>query len=73
MSDKARKISEVPAEDLVEIARGNHVWLNAFACINPTPDFLQSVGQTVLDKLEHTDLRDEFGISRITILTVNKS
>jgi hypothetical protein len=67
------KIDDVPAEELVRIARDNHVWLNAFSCIRPSPEFLQSIGQIVLDKLEVTDLRDGLGISPMVILTVNKS
>jgi hypothetical protein len=34
-----------------------HVWLNAFKCVSPTPEFLQDIGQTVVDQLKASDLK----------------
>lgn len=33
----------------------NHIWVNAFSCINPSDDFLISLGQMVIDRLNEKD------------------
>lgn len=68
-----KSIKDYTDKELVEIANDNHIWLNAFKCINPTPEFKQKVGEMILDKLSRTDMRDSLGISKMIILTVNKS
>lgn len=67
---------------MLEMAETNHIWLNAFSCIRPTPEFLQAVGQQVLDMLNNKEnlipARGEVG-SKLAELTpclylhINKS
>lgn len=59
--------------ELVELARSNHIWLNAFSCIRPTPQFCQELGASILAKLNESEMRDDLGISKMIILTINKS
>ena len=54
--------NRIADEDLTDAqraqyAKDNHIWLNAFSCINPTDKFKQEVGEMILNKLDHTDLR----------------
>jgi len=70
---KGKSIDDYSPEELVEEARGNHIWLNAFMCVRPTDDFKKDIGDMILKKLEYTDMRDSLGISKMIILTVNKS
>lgn len=65
----------------------NHIWLNAFACIRPTDDFLIELGRKVLDMLNEKDrlipssgitsdieaMREISKLSPQLILRVNKS
>jgi hypothetical protein len=39
--------------DVLESARDNHIWVNAFQCIRPTSDFLQQLGANVLRMLDN--------------------
>jgi hypothetical protein len=66
-------LNSLPPEEQIKIARTNHLWLNGFSCINPTDEFLISIGRAVLNALKTTRYLDELGISRMTIMTVNKS
>lgn len=72
-SQYCKPISLFTAKELCDIADDNHIWLNAFSCISPTPAFEQEVGRMILQKLRETELRDYFGISHEIILTINKS
>lgn len=71
---------------VIESAEKNHIWLNAFACIRPSDEFLIGIGRQVLDMLEqkenliypHQDSEIEAmrSIGKLTpelILRVNKS
>ena len=68
-----KSIDKFTAEELIVKANQNHIWLNAFDCINPSPQFLQSIGNLILQKLHTTDMSDSLGISPTIILTINKS
>ena len=70
---EGKAMKDYTAEELVQKARDNHIWLNAMGAINPTDEFLMDIGRAILDKLEHTEMRDDFGISKKIILTINKS
>lgn len=64
--------------DVVQSARENHIWLNAFACIRPTQDFLARVGRLVLESLAEPERLIEPEVhlcdhERELILRVNKS
>lgn len=37
---------------VLDSARKNHIWLNAFQCIRPTDEFKRQVGETILDMLD---------------------
>lgn len=41
--------------DVLRSADENHMWISAFACINPTDDLKQKIGEWVLDKLASRD------------------
>lgn len=34
-----------------------HSWLNGFACVRPTDEFLIEVGRSVVESLKYSDLR----------------
>ena len=36
---------------VLKSANSNHIWINAINCINPTPEFLQSIGSSVVRML----------------------
>lgn len=72
------------AEQIVELARDNHLWVNAFSAIRPQDGFLADIGRSVVYKLNQTYLRttgfgepDEkggkAGESPVIYLRVNKS
>ena len=60
-------------DEVLDEADSNHIWLNAFSCIHPTPAFAQDLGMSILHKLSETKMRDFLGISNEIILTINKS
>jgi hypothetical protein len=68
-----KSIVDYSDKELRNEAEANHIWLNAFKCINPSPEFKQEIGEMILAKLDHTDMRDHLGISKMIILTINKS
>jgi hypothetical protein len=68
-----KSIDKFTAEELVKRANENHIWINAFDCINPSPQFLQNIGSLILQKLHTTDMSDSLGISPTIILVINKS
>jgi len=68
-----KSISLYTKDELLNEAENNHIWLNGFSCINPTPEFLQDIGRMILQKLDNTKMRDFLGISNEIILTINKS
>jgi len=68
-----KSISSFTPEELVKKAEANHIWLNAFDCINPTTEFKIGLANTILEMLDITDMSDHIGISPMIILTINKS
>lgn len=81
-------MTETEYKDLVyQQAEQNHIWLNAFSCINPSDQFLKEVGKMVIDKLKEKDclipssgitsdlkpLREISEMTPVLILRVNKS
>ena len=60
-------------EELLNEAEDNHIWLSAFACINPTKEYAQELGMSILHRLSQTEMRDSMGISHMMIFTINKS
>lgn len=68
-----KSINLYTKDELLQIADDNHIWLNGFQCINPTDAFLKEVGKMIINKLDHTNMRDFLGISHEIILTINKS
>jgi hypothetical protein len=70
---KGKPMKDFTNEELVQKARDNHIWINAFCTINPTEKFLADLGREVLQKLDETDMLDDFGLSKKAIFTINKS
>lgn len=60
-------------KELVARAKGNHTWLNGFSCINPSKEFCEEVGRMIIQQVMHSDMRDQWGISRMEIFTINAS
>lgn len=50
-----RMTEEEYALKATQRAKDNHIWLNAFSCISPTPEFKMKIGEMVLDKLNSKD------------------
>lgn len=73
MSDMNKSIDNKTPEDLVQRARNNHMWINAFAVINPSDEILISIGRHVVNRLKASNMRDSWGISKMEIFTFNIS
>ena len=60
---------------VAKMAKSNHIWLNAFACIKPTDEYLMQIGRMIIQKLEDDDclLKNEDTLSRMLYLSINKS
>lgn len=48
---KKNKVSDY-ANQVLEKVSQNHLWLNAFSCINPSNDFKRSIGEWVLSQIK---------------------
>lgn len=62
----------------LKAARENHIWLNAFCCVKPTPEFYALLGRTILDMLENPDMaipseHPLVGTERELVLRIHKS
>lgn len=42
-------------EDVVRLVEENHIWLNAFACINPSKEQCEEVGRIIIEWLNEKD------------------
>lgn len=42
-------------EDVMEKLDENHIWLNAFSCVNPTDELAKDIGHAVLHMLNNPD------------------
>lgn len=74
-AEAKRKIGEMSdAEVRRLVTDGDHIWLNAFAIIHPTDDFLITLGRTVVQKVQQSDIVDDFvGLSPVAVIRVNAS
>ena len=70
-----RQEKDFTAEELVAIAKANHIWLNAFSCIRQTPEFLQAVGAQVISCLQTSPIYDDWisAPKSVTYIRVNRS
>jgi hypothetical protein len=74
MTTDVRRESEFTAEELVEIAQRNHLWINAFTIIRPTDEILTEIGRWVLLVLRESRVRNDLtGLTPIAYLSVNAS
>lgn len=48
-----RLLDEKYRRDVLRAADSNHIWLNAFQCIRPTPEFCEQVGRELLRMLDN--------------------
>lgn len=74
-------------EKLLESIQENHLWLNAFKCINPSDEFCARIGRSILERLDsphyllpsyHGDdddapISDMQSITKVMYIRVNKS
>lgn len=49
--DDGQQFEVTTVEDVMEQLDSNHMWVNAFACINPTDELAMQIGHWVLEKL----------------------
>lgn len=69
-----KREDEYTPEEIVEHARGNHIWLSAFACNSPSEEFAATVGRQVIAMLNHSDMVDSFiGRTKVVYVRLNKS
>lgn len=47
-------MKKTTSADIVQMVQDNHIWLNAFNCINPTDEFLMSIGKQVIAMLNRS-------------------
>ena len=75
-------LTDKQCREIAEMAETNHIWLNAFQCVRPTPELCEQVGRTVLDWLNQKDnllparAAHDDDLARLTpklYLSVNKS
>lgn len=69
---------DLSANEVKQAADDNHIWLNAFSCINPSEEFKAEVGGMILEKLKTTDLRatkllNGEAVGNLIVVKVNKS
>lgn len=50
MSTKT-EVRPTTADDVLRAVKANHIWLNAFSCVNPTPKFCEDLGRQILEML----------------------
>jgi hypothetical protein len=48
-------LTDEQCRKIAEMAEGNHIWLNAFRCVNPSKETCEEVGRTILDWLNNKD------------------
>jgi hypothetical protein len=69
-----RKEKTLSNAQKVEIARGNHIWINAFQTVKPSPESLQEIGRMVIAKVLESDVGDDLsGSFPVTWIEVNAS
>jgi len=73
MANPEKAYDKKTPEELVKIARNNHIWINAMSAVNPSDELLIDIGAAVIQKIRDSDMRDGLGISRMTIFTANMS
>lgn len=39
------------AQDVLDMVEDNHIWLNAFSCVDPTPKFCEDLGRQIIQML----------------------
>lgn len=49
--DDNQSFEVTTVEDVMEQLSSNHMWVNAFACINPNDELAKQIGYWVLEKL----------------------
>ena len=43
-------------EDVARAVHDNHIWLNAFKCVNPTPEVCEQLGRQIIEMLNTKEL-----------------
>lgn len=62
-------------KDIMKEAEDNHIWLNAFYCINPSPEYCINIGKTIINKLTSKNkLNDnQSDVFKTMYMSINKS
>lgn len=82
-------MKKTTSKDIVETVQTNHIWLNAFQCVNPTDEYLRDIGRSIIDMLSRKDnllpsyldddpqtgsvLEELANITPVLYLSINKS
>jgi hypothetical protein len=45
------KIEVTTKDDIIKSIKNNHIWLNAFHCIDSTPEYCENIGRTIIELL----------------------
>jgi len=84
-ADKWSKIKW--SKKVLQKAQENHIWLNAFDCVRPTPAFCESLGRSIINKLRDEEnlipmsgitsdveaMREIAKLTPIMYMSINKS
>jgi len=50
---------EFTETEIIDMAKGNHIWLNAIAWLKPTDEMLMDLGRDVLQMLRESEMVDD--------------
>ena len=65
---------ETTLTQVAKMAKSNHIWLNAFMCINPSNEFKIQLADNILAKLDEKEcLLKQDTLSEMLYLSINKS
>ena len=72
--DKRKPEKDWTDAEIVEFAKGNHTWVNAFSLVNPSDEVLIELGRTLVKRLKESTMCDDLsGTFPMTYIRVNAS
>lgn len=71
---EGKREEEHTAEEIVALAKGNHVYINRFCLVRPKDEFLRDLGQSVVDALRRSEMTDDLvGLTPVVYMRFNAS
>lgn len=71
---KGKREEDHTPEEIVALAKDNHIFVNRISLIRPTPEFLADLGQAVVNALRDTEMTDDLiGQLPVTYIRFNAS